>query len=326
MTATTTPTANPDVLTAKTICLALKRSKFGNTKNTSMAPVEVNADKSLLKMSKRLLDSPELKAIDQHDGKVQKRLSNLGHSAMFKGGIYLISIPMVENVDLLMHEFAAERTVLVDAACHMYQTRVDETTARLKVVANPFDYPPVEAFRAKFSFTWNWITFDTPTRLKAISAALFEQERLKAADQLASLADECRNAMRAQMLKLVAHMKERLTPSEDGKTKKFTKGTVANLNEFLNMFEMKDITDDSDLGALVKQARAAMEGLDAKDLQSDELIRQKMQQVFGELETSLSTMVVTAGDRDITFDDEGPLPTSVMETEEMTEPEDIAVV
>lgn len=317
-----------ETLTAKTICLSIDKGKFGNSKKASLAPVEVAADKSLLRMSMTLVDSPEIAAIDRHDAQTTKYLANIGHNSMFKGGIWIISVPMVKNVDDYLHQRLTEREALIEVAASVFDTRVAETKARLGAVAVDKYYPSVADFRSCYTFKWKWFSFDTPARLKQISAELFEQERAKAASELASVAEECRQAMRAQLLKLVAHMHERLTPAEDGKTKRFTKGTVAQINDFLAMFELKDVTDDTDLGAIVKQARAAMEGLDAKDLQTDTLIRTKMQQVFGDLEGSLQTMVVGNGERAITFDDEGPLPTPTVETEteELTEPEDIAVV
>ncbi len=328
MTETANTIPSGETLTAKTICLSIDKGKFGNSKKASLAPVEVNADKSLLRMSMTLVDSPEIAAIDRHDSQTTKYLASIGHNSMFKGGIWIVSVAIVKQVDDYLHVRLAERETLIEIAASMFDQRVAETKARLGDCVNDKYYPTSAEFRACYEFKWKWFSFDTPARLKQISAELFEQERQKAASELASVAQECRDAMRAQLLKLVGHLHERLTPSEDGKTKRFTKSTVAQLNDFLSMFELKDVTADSDLGDVVKQARAAMEGIDAKDLQTDELIRTKMQQVFGDLEGTLQTMVVGNGERAIDFDDEGPLPTATVasDDEALSEPEDLVVV
>ena len=70
------------------------------------------------------------------------------------------------------------------------------------------------------------MTFDTPRRLKAISAEIFKQEAEKARAKLESVAGECQQAMRAGLLDLVEHLAERLTPGEDGKPKRLHETTV----------------------------------------------------------------------------------------------------
>lgn len=304
-TATIEQPAASDVLTAKTICLSIERGRFGAKRKASLDQVTVESDKNLLALSKRILDSPELKAIEKHDGKVNRRLKEIAHSSGYlRGGNFLVSIPMVKSTDDEVKEFIAERETLVAAACGMYEQRCQETRARLNVLGSDFDYPPVEVFRAKFYFRYRWVAFTTPERLKQISPELFEMELNKHRAELASIADDCRNAMRVQLLKLVSHMRERMQPDEEGKPKKFAKNTVENINEFLNMFELKDATADSDLAAVVKQARAVLKGVDAKTLKSDDLIKAKVDAEFAAIQTQLETMVVEAGARAINLDDE----------------------
>lgn len=304
-TTTTTATVSAgELVAAKTICLVLKTGKFGNIKKASMAPVTIDADKALLHMSKQLLDSPELTALKHHDSALAVRIRSMAFSSLFKGGVYMLPIALVTTTEEILTDALAKRAILVDAAVAAYQTRIGETSERLGVTFNPNDYPSVERFRASFYLEYSYVTFETPSRLKAISAALFAAESEKARVRLESVAEECQQAMRAGLMDLVDHLAERLSPGEDGKAKRLSHSTIENLNDFLSTFELRNVTDDAQLGDIVIKARAVMQGLDHKTLKSDELIRQKIVSELSAVKAALDPLVVEKGTRAITFEDD----------------------
>jgi len=49
------------------------------------------------------------------------------------------------------------------------------------------------------------------------------------------------------MAELVTHMRDRLKEGPDGKPLKFKESTVSKLVEFLDIFEFRNVTDDSEL-------------------------------------------------------------------------------
>lgn len=302
-TQTATATADPSVVAAKTICLALKRGRFGNSKRASMAAVTVEADKKLLGLSKTLLSSPELDVVWRIDNEVQSYLRGIAFKSLFKGGVYLIPIAMVTSVNDALTAFAVRRAAAVDAAVKTYDQRVEQTAARLDAVYSPSDYPSASAFRATFTFEWQYITFDTPTRLKQISAELFAVEQAKAAAKLTVVADECRDALRAGFASMIARLVDRLTPDADGKKKKFTATTVTNITEFLGSFAMRNVTDDAELGSLVEKARALLTGVDAPTLRESEDLRAKLSADFATLAGSLGMLPVSRSDRALAFGD-----------------------
>jgi hypothetical protein len=301
-----TATQAGQTMAAKTLMIVVKRGKFGNSKRAKMNAVTVDADKALLRLHKQLLDSPELEAIATLDSQVDAIIRARSFTSKLRG-VHMVAVGEVQELDVILTEKQVERVKLVDEAVSKYEQRTAEALERLRVVGETMDYPTVERFRATFHFEWQWVTFETPTRLKAISAALFENERAKMAEKLSAVADECQQAMRAGLSKLVEHLAERLTPSADGKKKKFTKSTTDNLNEFLATFELRNVTDDSDLAEIVKKARAVMEGVD-KDTLKDELVRARVLQEIDGLQAALDPLVVEKGNREIILpDDDDPL-------------------
>lgn len=296
--------ADAATLTAKTVCLSVKGGLFGNSKQASLAGIEVDSDKTLLRLSKQLLASPELQAVSLHDGATGRILRSIGFPSMFRSGIYLISVAEVESTEAMLQDRATERAALVKAAVDSYPQRLKETIARLKDMSNLSDYPSQDRFAEFFYFEWSWIVWDTPTRLKAISADLFERERQKAQDSLAGVAEQCRQAMRAGLAKLVDHLTDRITPGDDGKPKRLDSRVIKNLNEFLTTFSLKDVTDDTALATLVEKARLVMEGVDTSVLKSDELIRTRVAAELTELSTALEPLIIDKGTRAISFDEE----------------------
>jgi hypothetical protein len=306
-----TPMTDPQVaptpgelVAAKTICLVLKVGRFGNSRKANLGPVTVNADKALLSLSKQLLDSPELVKIEKFDTAFKARIRALAYTSYFKGGVHMIPIVQVPDAEAIITDAIPKREALVDNAVAMYATRINETLKRLGPIGHFADYPTAEQFRKRFYVEYSYVTFDTPSKLKNISAAIFQHEKDKAQKKLESVAGECQQAMRAGLLNLLEHLEERLTPGADGKPKRLHETTVGHLNDFLATFELRNVTDDAELGKVVEEARKVMKGLDRKVLKSDELIRQKVVQQLTGVTAALDPLVIDKATRLIDLDDE----------------------
>jgi hypothetical protein len=296
--------AEASKVTQNTICIVVKKGRFGVRRKVNTSQISVQADKSLLALSKCILESPELKKVQQADSAISTYLKSVCLKSMFRGGIYLLPIGLVEEVNDALQTFVGEREALVDTATQTYDQRCTETSTRLNVLHTATDYPSPERFRQKFYFEWQFVTWETPTQLRRIRPALFEAEREKAAAKLSAVADECRIAMRAGMKSLVDHLADRLTPGADGKPKRFSKRTVENFNDFFRTFELKNVTDDEELAAVVTKAKSVLAGVNVDTLRKDEAIRAALQQQFEQLQTQMVPMTVEPGTREIDLDDD----------------------
>jgi len=301
---TTNAAEQGNLIATKTICLCLERGKFGNSKKAGLSAVTVRADKTRLRMSKQLIDSPELTNISKLDTEVSIYLSALASPSLMKGGIYMVPIAGVSALEAALKGFQTRRQALVEIAVEKFDQRVQETIEPLGDVYDASDYPTAEAFRDTFKFSWRYVTFDTPQRLKAISSELFESEREKHAAHLSSVADSCRDAMRTGLADLVKHLVDKLTPGADGKKKVFSKSAVESMNEFLASFDMRNVTEDSELSALVVRARAAISGVDAPMLRTNDEVRTTVLDQFSGLADSLEVLTAQRGDRKIEFETE----------------------
>jgi Protein of unknown function (DUF3150) len=313
------PAALPNIY-AKTVAISVDRSKFGNRRKVSLANVNVEldvpsaaervdnerADKSMLALSKKLLQSPELKAITTLDNEVQAFMDNRSVPAFFKPGIYLVPLKAVEEVEAGLVAFRDKRIVLRDAFLAVYPATVEAMKDVLGELYNPVDYPSVEDMRSMFGFSWRYLNLGAPGQLQSINAKLYAEQRQKIEASVQDAAQEIRAMLRATMQQLVAHMIDRLTPGPDGKRKRFHDSLVDNFNAFVDHFDLRNVTDDAALQQLVAQARRIVTvGLDADALRHSDAVRDHVVAGLAEVKATLDTLVIAKG-RVIELDDDAP--------------------
>jgi len=250
-----------------------------------------------------LLDSKELKDIKTLDGEIRQYLYRLALPSLFRSGIYMVPIELVETVDGKLQEFKAERERLTGVLVEAYPRLKDEAEERLRSTFNEQDYPDAERLREQFSLSWRYISFDTPEKLRGINPAIFAREREKAEQAWEDATTEIRDLLRQSFAELVGHMAERLKPTDDGKRKVFKNTLVSNLSEFLATFDLRNVTDDAELKRLVDRAKQLLGNVNAQDLRDNEGLRDSMARSMTDIKGSLDTMLETKPSRAISFDD-----------------------
>jgi hypothetical protein len=289
-------------LAKKTVCIKMRLSTMGNTRKVSTSHIEADADKDLLRVSKHLLDSAELKAIGRFDGEIRRFLYNI--CLPFEIGIHLLPIAALETVEDRLQKFADDRQTLVLAFLAVYPGLCQDAGKRLRSLYNPADYPPVDEVAGEFGLSWQYVSFGVPDQLKGISQEVWEQERDKAAQRMAEASSEIQQVLRQSMADLVAHMAERLKDGADGKPLKFKQSTVSNLVEFLSNFSFRNVTDDLQLQGLVGRARDLLQGVAADDLRTSGDMRTRVRQGMAALAADLDGILVKAGGRKMRLADE----------------------
>src|SRR5205085_1193049 len=115
------PEPTPEsLLSERSICLALSLRKPGNHRKLSASLVEVDADKDLISAQKTLLSSEHLKTIDHYDGEIRRFMYNTCLPSLFKDGIYLVPIALIEEVEAKLTAFDDKRKQLVAAFLDAY--------------------------------------------------------------------------------------------------------------------------------------------------------------------------------------------------------------
>lgn len=317
----------------RAVCITIQLGTLGNRKKVSTSmidvpletaaiqqidsieidgqPVEVEytttprpapaVDKRMLGVSKMLLDSPELKRVRKHDGRIRQYVYE--KCLPYQVGIHLLPMELVTKVEEQLKVFAEEREVLVNAFLAAYPAQIEAAGRRLLVLFNVSDYKPLDLVRQAFQFEWAYLSFATPGKLRDISPALFAAEQEKAARKWTEASETIQQVLRAQMRELVDKLRDKLSPSLDSKPKQVRASNVNNLREFLEDFNIRNVTSDAQLTALVERARALLGNVAADDLRSDERLRTDLAEGFTALKSELDNIVVEGAVRSISFED-----------------------
>ena len=289
-------------LAQKTVCVKVRLGRLGNTRKVSNSQVEVDTDKSLIRVSKHLLDSQELRTIANFDGEVRRYLYDT--CLPFDAGIHLCPLGLLEQIEGKLREFGTRRQELVKAFLTAYPTLCQEAAKRLRSLYNPADYPPLVYVEQQFTFIWQYISFGVPDQLREISTKIWQDEREKAAQVMAEAGLEIQQVLRTAMGELVKHMRDRLKDGPDGKPLRFKESTVSNLVDFLGTFNFRNVTDDAELKSLVDRARTMLAGVSADALRSTGDLRAKVQQGMADLAAELDTMIVKTPGRKFRFNED----------------------
>ncbi len=290
-------------LARKTVFVKLRLGLPGNSRKVSSAQVEVDADKRLVKVSKTLLDSPELEAVRRLDGEIRRYL--YGVCLPFEPGIHLLPIPLIETVDASLREFAAKRHELAEVFLTAYPRLCAEAASRLRTLHNPLDYPPVEEVRSDFSATWQYVSYGVPEQLRDVSERMFQDEREKAAQRMSEAYTEVRQVLREAMVELVAHLRDRLTDQPDGTPQRLRESTVQKLREFLDTFDFRNVTNDEDLKEHVERARSLLTGTTTDAIRNTSELRAKVREGMAEIAARLEPMLSDRVGRKFRFEPRG---------------------
>lgn len=288
-------------LARKTVFVKLHLGLLGNSRKVSSAQVEVDADKNLIRVSKTLLDSPELQAIRRLDGDLRRYLYNM--CLPFEPGIHLLPIGLIETVDARLHEFEAKREELVETFIAAYPRLCEEAARRLRTLYNPLDYPPVAEVRSEFTCSWQYISYGVPHQLREVSERMFQDERDKAAQRMSEAYTEVRQVLREAMAELVAHMRDRLTDQANGTPQRLRESTVQKLREFLDTFDFRNVTNDQELKEQVERARALLTGTTTDAIRNMAELRSRVREGMSEIAARLEPMVSERVGRKFRFDE-----------------------
>lgn len=285
----------------RAVCLSLELRRLGTKRKMNVRDLQpgVTTDDELIHVSKDILDSEALDAIKKHDGAIRRYLeAKVSGPALFRSGVYMISYDLTVEVDRELTARLTEREeVLIPAFMAEYVDCQNEAKRRLGPHFSAADYPDRDTVRAQFGAQVRYFTLGDPKGLERISPEIFEREKAKAADQWATVLEESRNVLRAEMAELVDHMIDRLQPDATGKKKRFNASTIENLDEFLKSFSARNIADDADLTRVVEEARAALKGVTPERIRDYRSVRQDVRGKFEAVKAEMDRLVVVAGAR-----------------------------
>src|SRR5690242_1952955 len=163
------------------VLLNLRISMWGVSRVLPDQQYEVDADKAMVRATKKILECPEYEFLLQLKRNIHRRLRALAlPGEILRAGVYPVSVAMVQTVEQTLEDFSVRWGVGVLGLGEVWDLRVREIEDRLRTLYNEEDYPSWERVQGSFGVRWNYFTMNTPQALQAVSGRLFVREQAKA--------------------------------------------------------------------------------------------------------------------------------------------------
>ncbi len=306
------------------VCCRIKFGKLGTSRKVNNAEVELTfsspasyasdvpiltgigaeegkqADKSLIRITKKILESPEGKAIDKFYTNLRKWRDERVVPSFVDDGLFFVSLAVVDKFEKKFLQAQGELRDLVEALCEALPEIIERDRQRLPPGAfRESDYPSVEKVRDSYTIEWSYLALQAPRSVQAVSPELYSKAQEQINQEVAMATDAIRLALVEETKKLIDWAVDRLSPTDEGKKKRFrtkTKdgedtGFTKRLAEFFEVFNGKNITNSAQLQTLVEKAKLVMAGVDGAELAKSQEARNSVRTGFEEIQKELAVMI-----------------------------------
>lgn len=265
---------------ANTILVSVQVSRWGVRRKVGSELVAVTAsnaespegslddattDPGMLRVTKRILDCDEYKAIETLDGVFYREMMCRVISGAYRKGVYHLPLDLLGWFETEWRKYEYKRAALIDTFLSVYDEQVELASRRLGVLFDSAQYPTKQDVRVRFGIRYSFQQVGVPDALADIDMALYEEEKRKLAEQAEKAAQEIRDALRIGLLEMVTQLKERLEPDADGKPKRIHTSSVEAFREFLGLIQQRNVTEDTDLMRAVQIAQSILGSSTAQD-------------------------------------------------------------
>jgi len=284
------------------VCFSVNLSRPSLRRKVRSSEIECDADKTAIHVSKEILESEAFDRITKLDGEIRTYLYSRCVPSLLRKGVYLLPLALVSEIESKLLQYSEERAELVKAFLANYTALQFEARARLRALYNPSDYPSGSRLGAAFGLTWRMFGIDTPEILGMVSQAAFDREREKAAAFWAETRENVASVLRAELKDLVDHLVERLQ-DDGGKPKIFRNSLIENFDQWVALFQSRNLAKDADLAQLVRTVQQTLSGVSADDVRDDTRTRQSVRQSFEQIKSVADKLVVDKPRRAFNLDE-----------------------
>lgn len=205
-----------------------------------------------------------------------------------------------DDIQLFDGKLTSLRLELADAVANLDLHFSELKTAareRLGQLYNSLDYPV--SMIGMFDVTWEYPNVEPPSYLQQLNPVLFEEESRRVAARFEEAVQLAEQAFTDELAKLVSHLTERLSGSDDGKPKVFRDSAVENLRDFFERFRHLNVRSNEQLDALVSDAQRIVGGVLPQQLRDNQALRQQLATGLSGVQATLDGLLVDRPRRSI---------------------------
>jgi hypothetical protein len=293
-------------LTQSTVLFQLSFSMgIGKMRQISVKVTGTTADPSKLRHQKVLIESEALEAIRSADGYLKRWVESkcckfgIGDSQLLIPGAYFDEV-----YDRVTDYAENDRPKLVAKFMQEYRELEAVDFEPLRVaLGDKFvrsEYSPADVIESGFGFSFRPIPLGVPDdqMMKFTkNVKTIQREQQKANALMLKAAEEWRQTLRQMGAEMVNTLLTVLKPGDDGKRKKLFDSTVDKLQDYLNTFSVRDITEDAAFAEHVHTLRGIMAGVTTEKLRHSDNLKDRVAKSLEQVKSQLVTLTETQGRR-----------------------------
>ena len=261
------------------------------TDQKSQAAETFGADGGLLSAGKKLLDTkhPAWKDLTNVRGRITSHWKD--NSLPYPDpGIRLIRQDRISEFDARMRGFRQELETAVENLDLYYDELKHTARQRLGNLFNPEDYPAT--LRDMFQVEWDFPSVEPPDYLRQLNPEIYHQECQRVRDRFSEAVRMAEAAFTEELSKLISHLTERLSGSEDGKPKVFRDSAVTNLTELFQRVRELNIGSSEQLDQLVQDAQGVVRGVNPQSLRKNAPLRREVATELSRVQSVLDGLMI----------------------------------
>ena len=212
-------------------------------------------------------------------------------------GIRLIRQDRIEAFDAQMGQFQEELDEAVRNLDEHYAELRGAARDRLGSLYDPGDYPA--SLAGMFSIEHDFPSVEPPDYLRQLNPQLYEQECRRVQERFNEAVRLAEEAFLSELAKIVSHLSERLSGTQDGSPKVFRDSAVNNLVEFFERFRQLNVRSNEQLDGLVGDCQRIVRGIQPQDLRDNEGLRQHVATELSQVQSVLDGLLVDRPRRNI---------------------------
>jgi len=271
---------------------------IGNLRQIKVS-ANTTADPTQIRNQKKLIDCPELDEIRSQDAKLRRYIEH--HACRYTGqeGVVIIADAMIPTVDRVIVAYETiRRPALVAKFMAIYRAEYASDFSSLRSVLgdvfNKRDYEHPDVVENGFQFNYSYMDIRTDGTISIADPTIRAREEAKAAKIIMQAAEDMRTMMRAAGAKMVEALFDVLK-TENGKRKSFQSCHVEHLQEYLETYSVRDVTDDAEYAKHIDTLKAIMGGVSVDKLKHSETAKIALAAKLAEVKQELKAMVIVSG-------------------------------
>jgi hypothetical protein len=205
-------------------------------------------------------------------------------------GTRLIRQDQIQTFEHKMRGFKEDLANAVQQLDEHFDTLKAAARQRLGRLYDSNDYPA--SLLGLFAIGWDYPSVEAPNYLRELDPALYEQECRRVSARFEEAVRLAEAAFIDELAKLIEHLTERLSGSQDGKPKIFRDSAVDNLREFFERFRSLNVRSNEQLDGLVAQCQRAVQGVEPQALRDNASLRQHLATQLAGAQSVLDGMLI----------------------------------